>query len=87
MKTAEDTGANLIEQASREADLHLKETGFKSDKIVSEAKTKAKDIIESVETKSRQVLEDMIGKVKEIEKQYTDIKNQKEVLLSSLKGF
>jgi len=87
LKTAEDTGANLIEQASREADLHMKETGFKSDKIVAEAKTKAKEIIDSAENKSRQVLENMIDKVKEIEKQYTDIENQKEVLLTSLKGF
>ena len=87
LKTAEDTGANLIEQASREAELHLKETGFKSDKIISEAKAKAKDIIDSAETKSRTILEDMIIKVKEIEKQYTDIQNQKDILLSSLKGF
>jgi len=87
LKTAEDTGANLVEQASREAELTLKETGLKSDKIVSEAKTKAIDIISNAGTKSRQILEEMIGKVKEIERQYDDIKQKKDDLLSGLKNY
>lgn len=87
LKTAEDTGANLIEQASREADLTLKETGLKSNEIVSEAEAKAKDIIYNAGSKSRQILEEMMEKVKQIEKQYGELKQKKDDLLSGLKSY
>lgn len=87
LKTAEDTGTNLIEQATREAELKLKESVIKSDEIVTKAKDKAKDIISNAENKSRQILENMIEKVKELEKQYENIENLKDDLLSGLKGF
>ena len=46
LKTAEDTGANLIDQANKAAELHLKETQMNAEAMMSEAKSKAKNIIE-----------------------------------------
>ena len=41
LKTAEDTGANLIDQANKTAELHMKEVQMNADALMSEAKSKA----------------------------------------------
>ena len=46
LKTAEDTGANVIEQARMAADLHLRESQMQAEGILNEAKTKARNTIE-----------------------------------------
>ncbi len=43
LKTAEDTGANMIEQATKTAELHMKETEMRADALMSEAKNRAKN--------------------------------------------
>ena len=46
LKTAEDAGANVVEQANRAADLHLRETQWKAEAMINEAKNSAKTIID-----------------------------------------
>src|SRR6478609_12196476 len=42
LKTAEDTGANVIEQARQTAELHLRESQIQAELIGQEAKVKAR---------------------------------------------
>ncbi len=42
LKTAEDTGANMIDQATKTAELHLRETQMNADALLNEAKSKAR---------------------------------------------
>ena len=42
LKTAEDTGANMIDQANKAAELHLKEAHINSEALMNEAKSRAK---------------------------------------------
>jgi len=48
LKTAEDTGANMVDQANKAAKLHLKETQMNAEAMMREAKSKAKNLIEKV---------------------------------------
>ncbi len=56
LKTAEDTGSNMIEQANKAAELHLKETQFKGEQMLNEVKAKAKDTMELAEDTAKQML-------------------------------
>lgn len=84
LKTAEDTGANLIDQANKAADLHMKETQMNAEALMSEAKSKAKNIIERSEVEARQIIEEMQDAVRELEQNYKSLENHRENIVSEL---
>lgn len=86
LKTAEDTGANLIDQANRAAELHLKESQMNAEAILSEAKSKAKSIIEDAEQKAKELIVEMQDSIKDLEENYRVIENQRDNLLLDLKN-
>ena len=85
LKTAEDTGANLIDQANKTAELHMKETQINSEAMMIEAKRKAKAIIEKADAQAREIIEEMNREVKELEENYRIIENQRDNVISQLK--
>lgn len=85
LKTAEDTGANVIDQARRTAELHLKETQFKAEGMINEAKMKARDTIEESDTRARQILEEMEDRLKILVESYKKMQTLREDLLADLK--
>ena len=84
LKTAEDTGNNLVEQATKAAELQLREAQLQSDGMLYEARTKAKEIIEEAETRSQQVLDDLETKMKEVMQEYRGLMIQKDNLAADL---
>ena len=85
LKTAEDTGANMIEQATKTAKLHMKETEMRADALMSEAKNRAKNIIEDAENKSRQIIDDMEDEIRQLEQVFRSLDANKTSLMSDLK--
>jgi len=85
LKTAEDTGANMIEQATKTAELHMRETEMKADALMSEAKNRAKNIIEDAESKARQVVDDMEDEIRQLEQVFRSLDSNKTALMSDLK--
>ncbi|MCW5910036.1 MAG: DivIVA domain-containing protein [Cyclobacteriaceae bacterium] len=85
LKTAEDTGANVIGQANKTAELILKENQLKADAILNEAKTKAKNTIEEAEMLSRQMLDEMEERLKTMGQHYKTLELHRDNLLSDLK--
>src|SRR3954464_9986304 len=81
LKTAEDTGANVIDQARRAADLHLKESQLKADSMLNEAKTKARDTIEESETRAKMIVEDMEDRLKSLVDNYKKLETSREDLI------
>ena len=84
LKTAEDTGTNMIEQANKAAELQLKEAQMKSENIVSEAKAKSKMIIENTEKRAREIIENMLGELKSLEQNFNSALSLKENLIADL---
>ena len=85
LKTAEDTGANMVEQATKTAELHMKETEMKADALMSEAKSRAKSIIEDAEAKARVIVDDMEDEIRELEQVFRSLDANKSTLMSELK--
>lgn len=86
LKTAEDTGANVIEQANKTADLHMRETQMKAEALMSEAKSKAKAMMEKAELEARQIIEELQEAVKDIEQNHRDIENHRQNAINELKN-
>ena len=70
LKTAEDTGANVIEQARQSADLNMRESQLKADAMLNEAKVKARNTMEEAEMKSKQTLVEMEDRLKSMVENY-----------------
>lgn len=85
LKTAEDTSANVIGQANKTAELHMKETQINSEAINNEAIHKAKAIIENADAKAREIIDEMQNEVKELEENYRIIESQRDSVISQLK--
>jgi cell division initiation protein len=85
LKTAEDTGANVIIQAKQDAELHMRETQLKTDAMMNEAKSKAKNTIEEAEVASKQMIEEMEDRLKALIQSYKSIESHRDSLLSDLK--
>jgi len=87
LKTAEDTGANLIEQTKKETELQLKATKMHADQLINEARGNAKSIVESADQKSRSIINEMMEKIKGLEANYNHLFDQREKLINQLKNF
>lgn len=85
LKTAEDTGSNMIEQATKTAELHLRETQFKAEAMLNEAKAKAKDTIENAELSSKDLIEEMDDRLREMVEDYKKLDQHRDNLLSDLR--
>ena len=85
LKTAEDTGANVIDQANKTAELILREAQMKADSMVNEARTKAKNAIEEAEYLSKQMVSEMEERLKALGQHYKTLELHKDNLLSDMK--
>jgi cell division initiation protein len=85
LKTAEDTGASVIEQARKAADLHLRESQLKAEQLLNEAKAKAKDTVEESEMRAKEIIADMEDRVKTLLDQYKKLESTREDMVSELK--
>lgn len=85
LKTAEDTGANVIEQARQAADLHLRESQFKAEAMLNEAKMKANDTVDEAEQRSKQILADMEERLRNMVEDFKKLESSRSDLLLELK--
>ncbi|MBV6643617.1 MAG: DivIVA domain-containing protein [Cyclobacteriaceae bacterium] len=85
LKTAEDTGANLIDQANKTAELHLKEVQMNAEALMSEAKSKASDIIERAEQEAKDMIEEMQEAVEKLDQNYHELESYRGNVIKELK--
>jgi cell division initiation protein len=85
LKTAEDTGANVIEQANKSAELLLREAQLKSEALLNEAKLRAKNALEEADAATRQMVSDMEEQLRAMAQQYKTMQLHRDNLLADLK--
>ncbi|MBX9850982.1 MAG: DivIVA domain-containing protein [Cytophagaceae bacterium] len=85
LKTAEDTGATMIDHANKTAELHLKEAQIKAAAMMSEAKSQARAMVEEAEMKSKEIIEEMQDEAKALQKDYSYMLDQRDNLLDELR--
>ncbi|MFN3405401.1 MAG: DivIVA domain-containing protein [Cytophagaceae bacterium] len=86
IRNAEDTGAHVIDHANKTAELHLREAQMKAEAILNDANFRAKSIMEEAEEKTKLVVDSLFDDVKQAEREFNYIADQKENLLSELSG-
>ena len=86
LKTAEDTGANLIDQANKTAELHLRETQMNADGLLNEAKSKARSTIEDADMRARQIVDKMEGDMQELSMEFRGLENLRDLIIAELRN-
>lgn len=86
LKTAEDTGAHMIEQANKSAEMQMREAQVKADSILREARSKAQYMVQEADGKAKQALQETIAELKALEKDVRIIENQKDNLITELRS-
>ncbi len=85
LKTAEDTGANVVDQAKKAAELHLREAQIRAEALLNEAKDRAKNTLEEADATAKQVLAEMEDNLKDLVQQYKAAESHRNNLMDDLK--
>ncbi|MCH7410102.1 DivIVA domain-containing protein [Belliella sp. DSM 111904] len=85
LKTAEDTGASIIEEANEAAEYIVREAHQNAESMLNDAKTKSQNLIESAETKAKQIMEDLQNDVSSLVHGYQKLVQQRELILKNLR--
>ncbi|NJM94910.1 MAG: DivIVA domain-containing protein [Cytophagales bacterium] len=85
LKTAEDTGANIVQQASKASEIQLQQTQLKTNELIQKARDKARGIIDEADMKAREISENLLEEVKELQSSYKKLENERDNLLFELK--
>jgi cell division initiation protein len=84
LKTAEDTGSNLIAQASQKAELQLGEARLKAEQILQEAGQQAHTIRQKADAYVQQVKDDLRQEIQEAEAAYKALESHKQQVADDL---
>src|SRR5688572_17190235 len=86
LKTAEDTGASMVEQAAKESDLKLREAQLQADQLLNDARQKARNVIEDAYKQSEKAIAEMQQEVKALEQEHQRMETYVENLVRDLKN-
>ncbi|MCU0438604.1 MAG: DivIVA domain-containing protein [Raineya sp.] len=86
LKTAEDTGSHIIEQAKKDAELKVKEAQLKADEILNDARLQSKNLVQKADVKAKSMLQQTLAEMKRIKGECSMLEDYKENLLSELKN-
>jgi cell division initiation protein len=86
LKTAEDTGASLVEQANKSAELYVKEAQMNAEAILNEARTKARGIIEESEMQARGHYDELKSEMQSMQREFQEIQNLRENFLHDIQS-
>ena len=87
LKTAEEAGANLVDQARRSAELKVQEAQIKSDVIIKEAQNQARSIVQKANARARNVLDEMLEELRDRERDYKALETYRDNLLLEIRTY
>ncbi len=86
LKTAEDTGANMVEQSKQAAELHLKEAKMQVESMLNDANNKARNIIEEAEDIAASTFQNLVDELKDVEDSFKSIEKLREDFMQDMKN-
>ncbi|MBO2011452.1 DivIVA domain-containing protein [Hymenobacter negativus] len=84
LKTAEDTGNNITEQAQRDADLRIREAQFQAESIISEARQRAREVMDGAYQQAEKTVTDMQREVSGLGQECQRLEQQLDTLVRDL---
>jgi cell division initiation protein len=70
LKTAEDTGNSILEQANKSAELKAREAELKANELLNQARNEAREMLESSKKEAEKILSEMQQEVKAMQQEY-----------------
>jgi len=86
LKTAEDTGSHIVEQAKKDAELKVKEAQLKADEILNDARMQSKNLVQKADVKVKSMLQQTLSEMKKMKGECSMLEDYKETILSELKN-
>ncbi|TXK49001.1 DivIVA domain-containing protein [Pontibacter qinzhouensis] len=86
LKTAEDTGNSILEQATKSAELKAREAQLQSDELLNKARNEARALLEDANQKAGKVLTEMQQEVKALEQDYQRLESYLDSMVRDLKN-
>ncbi|MDO7846957.1 DivIVA domain-containing protein [Hymenobacter sp. M29] len=84
LKTAEDTGNNITEQAQRDADLRIREAQFQAETILNDARQRAREVVDSAYQQAEKTVADMQREVSGLGQECQRLEQQLDGLVRDL---
>ena len=84
LKTAEDTGNNITEQAQREADLRIREAQFQAENILGEARQRARAVVDEAYQQAEKTVGEMQREVSGLGQECQRLEQQLDGLVRDL---
>ncbi|SNC75020.1 cell division initiation protein [Hymenobacter gelipurpurascens] len=84
LKTAEDTGNSITEQAQRDAQLRIREAQLQAEQLLSDARQKARSVVEEAYQQSERAIADMQKEVTGLGQECQRLENVLEGLVGDL---
>lgn len=84
LKTAEDTGSSLIDQATKSAALTVKEAQMDAESMLSEARSQVKDMLDQAEEHVKEVLGGLDDEARRVEADLRLAENHRDAVLREL---
>ena len=86
LRTAEETGATVVQQANKAAELSIKEAEMKSQQLISDAQQKAKEIQEQAADNAKDIISAMEAEVKLLEEAFKDIQGTRNDFITDMRN-
>ncbi|MFN3315466.1 MAG: DivIVA domain-containing protein, partial [Raineya sp.] len=86
LKTAEDTGSYIVEQAKKDAEIKVKEAQLKADEILADARNQAKNMVQKADVKAKNFLQESLAEMKKIKQECAMLEDYRDNLVAELKN-
>ncbi|WP_276497998.1 DivIVA domain-containing protein [Pontibacter litorisediminis] len=86
LKTAEDTGNSILEQAKKSAELQARESELKAEEIMSRARNEARQMLEEAQRQSAHVIAEMQQHVKSLDQECRQMESHLDHLVRDLRN-
>mgnify|MGYP005858956181 CR=1 FL=1 len=86
LKTAEDTGSHIVEQAKKDAELKVKEAQLRADEILGDARNQAKTMVQKADVKAKNFLQESLTEMKKIKQECVMLEDYRDNLIAELKN-
>ncbi len=86
LKTAEDTGNNILEQATKSAELRGREAELQANELLNKARTQARQTLEDAARQTEKMLAEMQEEVRSLEQEYQRMEGYLDTMVRDLKN-
>ncbi|WP_162427529.1 DivIVA domain-containing protein [Pontibacter pudoricolor] len=86
LKTAEDTGNNILEQATKSAELRAREAELQANELLNKARNQARQVLEDAGRQTEKMVAEMQEEVKSLEQEYQRMEGYLDTLVRDLKN-